>query len=151
MKKHFEVNCIGGVMVSVLASRAVDRGFEPLSGQTKDYKFCICCFSAKHAAIRRKSKDWLARNQNNVSEWSDMSTRALLCQCWSNTKRTSSSSHWILTCSRHDIAEKIADLALKSTHSLTHSLTHSFWGYIFFMQIPRTTDLRNWTEPGLIY
>ena len=66
---------IGGVMVSMLASSAVDRGFEPRSGQTKDYEIGICCFSAKHAALRRKSKDWLARNQNNVSEWSDMSTR----------------------------------------------------------------------------
>jgi hypothetical protein len=28
----------------------------------------MCCFSAKHAALRRKYKDWLARNQNNVSE-----------------------------------------------------------------------------------
>ena len=27
--------------------------------------------------------------------------------CWSRTKRTSSSSHWKLTCSRHDIAEKL--------------------------------------------
>jgi hypothetical protein len=59
-------------MVSVLASSAVDRGFEPRSGQTKDYAIYICCFSAKHAALRGKSKDWLARNQNNVSEWSDM-------------------------------------------------------------------------------
>jgi len=25
----------------------------------------------------RKSKDWLARNQNNVSEWSDMSNSEL--------------------------------------------------------------------------
>ena len=66
---------IGGVMVSMLASSAVDRGFEPRSGQTKDYEIGICCFSAKHAALRRKSKDWLARNQNNVSQWSDMSTR----------------------------------------------------------------------------
>ena len=48
-------------MVSVLASSAIDRGFEPLSGQTKDYKIGICCFSAKHAALRRKSKDWMAR------------------------------------------------------------------------------------------
>ena len=55
-------------MVSVLASSVVDRGFEPRSGQTKDYKIGICCFSAKHAALRRTSKDWLARNQNNVSE-----------------------------------------------------------------------------------
>ena len=67
-------------MVSMLASSVVDRGFEPQSGQTKDFKVGICCFSAKHAALRRKSKDWLARNQNNVSEWSDMSTRGLLLQ-----------------------------------------------------------------------
>ena len=57
----------GGVMVSVLASNAVDRGFRHRSGQTKDFKIGICCFSAKHIVLRRKSKDWLARNQNNVS------------------------------------------------------------------------------------
>jgi hypothetical protein len=67
-------------MVSVLASSAGDRVFEPRSGQTKDYKIGICCFSARHAELRRKSKDWLARNQNNVSEWSDMSTCGLLFQ-----------------------------------------------------------------------
>ena len=33
-------------MVSVLASNAVDRGFEPQSGQTKDYTIDICYFSA---------------------------------------------------------------------------------------------------------
>ena len=55
---------IGGVMVRMLASIAVDRGFEPPSGQTNDYKIGICCFSAKHTA----SKDWLAWNHNNVSE-----------------------------------------------------------------------------------
>ena len=67
-------------MVSVLTSSMVDHGFEPRSGQTKDYKIGICCFSAKHAALRRKSKDWLAQNQNNVSKWSDMSTCGLLLQ-----------------------------------------------------------------------
>jgi hypothetical protein len=71
-------NRIGGVMVSVLASSVVDRGFEPGSGQTKNYRNGICCFSAKHAALRRKSKDWLARNQNNVSEWDDMSPRSVI-------------------------------------------------------------------------
>jgi len=35
----------------VLASNAVDCGFEPWWGQTKDYKIRICCFSAKHAAL----------------------------------------------------------------------------------------------------
>ena len=67
-------------MVSVLTSSEVDRGFEHRSGQTKDNKIGICCFSGKHAAFRRKRKSWLARNQNNVSEWSDMSTRGLLFQ-----------------------------------------------------------------------
>jgi len=47
-------------------------------GQTKDYEIGICSFSAKHAALRRKSKDWLARNQDNVSDWSDMSICRLL-------------------------------------------------------------------------
>ena len=65
-------------MFRVLASSAVDRGLEARSGQAKDYKIGICCFSAKHAALRNKSKDWLARNQNNVSEWSDIFTCGLL-------------------------------------------------------------------------
>ena len=73
-------------MVSVLASSAIDRGFDPRSGQTNDYKIGICCFSAKQAALRRKSKDWLARNQDNVSEWGDMSIRGLLFQ-WASTKQ----------------------------------------------------------------
>jgi hypothetical protein len=71
-------------MVSVLASGAVDRDFEPRSGQTKDYEIGICCFSAKHAALKRKSKDWLARNQNNVSPWGYMSIHGLLFQ-WAST------------------------------------------------------------------
>ena len=58
------VNCIGGVMASVLATSAVGHGFEPLSGQTKWYEIGICCFSAKHAALRRKIIYWLARIQS---------------------------------------------------------------------------------------
>jgi hypothetical protein len=65
-------------MVSVLASSVIDCGYELRSCQTKEYKIGICCFSAKNAALRRKNKDWLARNQNNVSEWSDISTQWLL-------------------------------------------------------------------------
>ena len=71
---------ISGVMVSVIASSQVDCGFKPCSGQTKDYKTGICCFFAKQATLRRKSKDLVAQNQDNVSEWSDMSIRGLLCQ-----------------------------------------------------------------------
>ena len=43
-------------MISVLASSVVDRGFEPRSGQTKDYEICICCFPNKHPAIRVRAK-----------------------------------------------------------------------------------------------
>ena len=50
----------------------VNRGFEPWSGQTKDCKIGMCCFSDKHAALRIKSSDWLARKQNIVSKlWND--------------------------------------------------------------------------------
>ena len=69
-----------GVMVSMLTSNEVDRGFEPQSDQAKDYKIGICCFSAKHAALRRMSKDWLARIQDNVSEWGYTSIQGLLFQ-----------------------------------------------------------------------
>ena len=72
-------NRIGGEIVSVFASSVVARGFEPREGQTKDY-IGICSFSTKHAALRRKGKYWLARNQNSVSEWNDMCTRGLLFQ-----------------------------------------------------------------------
>ena len=53
-------------MGSMLVLSVVDRGFEPRSDQTKDYKIGICYFSANHAALRRKNKDWLALNQNKV-------------------------------------------------------------------------------------
>ena len=75
---HFRLNRIGGVMVSVIASSVVDRQFKPWLGQTKDYVIGMYFLSAKYAALRSKSKERLARNQNDVSEWSDMSTRGLL-------------------------------------------------------------------------
>ena len=114
----------------MLAWSAVDHGFDSRSGQTKDYEIGICCFSTKHAALRRKSNDWLARNQNNVSQWSDMYIRGLLFQ-WFSTKRTSSSSQWKLTCSRHDVAEQFA---LNSNKILTvpwFYLASLFYLYIF--------------------
>jgi hypothetical protein len=128
-------NCIDGVMGSVLASSAVYRGFEPRSGQTKDYKIGICCFSTKHAALRSKSKEWLARDQNNVSEWSDMSVHGLLFR-WATTIRVQLS---VLVYNKANLiiislninlfspcySWKNPELALNNNHSLTHSLTHS--------------------------
>ena len=63
-------------MVRVLASSAVDCEFEPQSGQTKTKKNWYLFLLRKTCSI--KEKDWLTRNQNNVSEWGDMSTRGLL-------------------------------------------------------------------------
>ena len=59
---------IGGVTASMLTSSAVVHGIKPLSGQTKDYKSCVCCFSVKHAVFRGESKDWYSRNHNAVSK-----------------------------------------------------------------------------------
>ena len=73
-------NHIGFVMVSILSSSWVDRGFKCQSGQSKDYKIGICCFSTKHPALRNKSKYWLGENQDHVLLWSDMYTRELLFQ-----------------------------------------------------------------------
>jgi len=68
-------------MVSLLAWNGVDCGFMPWSCETKYYQIGMCCFSAaKHATLRRKSKDWLAQNQDNLADLSDMLPHALLLQ-----------------------------------------------------------------------
>jgi len=70
------VYCLG-----VFDSSAVDRGFETRSGQIKDYEIGVSCFSAKHEPLSNcKSKDRFARNQDNLSEWSNMSTRGQFFQ-----------------------------------------------------------------------
>jgi hypothetical protein len=53
-------------MFSMLASSVVDRVFEPWSDQTKHYNIGMFFFSAEQATFRRKNKDWLVRNQDNV-------------------------------------------------------------------------------------
>jgi len=37
----------------------------------------ICCFITQHASLRSRVKVWLARNKDNVYEWSDMFTHGL--------------------------------------------------------------------------
>ena len=76
-----------------------------------------------------KSKDWLARNQDKVSEFGDMSLCGLLFQ-WASTIKIQLSVlveykidliiiHWKWTCSRHDIAEKLRSWC---SATITHSL-----------------------------
>jgi hypothetical protein len=40
--------------------------FEPGQVKPKYYRIAICCCCAKNAALRIKSKDWLAGNWDNV-------------------------------------------------------------------------------------
>jgi hypothetical protein len=50
------INGVGGI-VKMLTSCAVNRGFEPLLGQTKDYEIGICCFSTKHEVLKCKKQE----------------------------------------------------------------------------------------------
>ena len=59
---------IGGAMVNVIDLCAADHGFEPRSGQTRDYKISTCCYPTNHALSNINSKGWLTRNRDNVSE-----------------------------------------------------------------------------------
>jgi len=61
-RQHYR-NHISSVIVSVLASSPVDRGFELRSGQTKDYEIGICCFSAMHAALRKEKEQRLVGSE----------------------------------------------------------------------------------------
>ena len=130
---------ISGEMVSMHASSATDWGFETRSGQTKGYEIGICYFSTKHAALSRKSKDWLTQNQDNVSEWGDMwlSIHGLLFQWLALLKNPTKcvglvSSHWNFTCSSPWYSWKIADLALSKNHSLNSSNEFYFWHLSYF-------------------
>ena len=65
MCRNTDLHCdqLCGVMVSVLGWSAVDRGFEPRSGKTEDYKIGKVLF-AKYPALRRKK----TKTADNVSE-----------------------------------------------------------------------------------
>ena len=47
-RRIFSLNRIGDVMVSVLASSAEDRGFEPRSGQAKNYVIVASPLRTQH-------------------------------------------------------------------------------------------------------
>jgi hypothetical protein len=42
--------------------------------KSHDYKIGIYSFFPMHATAKRKNKEWLDRNSDSVSEWSDVST-----------------------------------------------------------------------------
>ena len=80
------------IYIGICLLRTIYR-FESWSGLTKDYEIGICCFSAKHAPIRNNSKDWLACNQDNVSDRTYMSiheasTIRILVSDWSISNKS---------------------------------------------------------------
>jgi hypothetical protein len=68
-----------------IALSMADLGLSLRPSETKHCVIGTCCFSAKHALLRNKSKDCLAWHPDNVSGWSNMSTCGLLFQ-WVSTK-----------------------------------------------------------------
>ena len=102
---------------------------------SSNYKIGICCFSANHTALRRKSKDWFARNQDNVSECDNMSIHGLLFQ-WANYKNPTMSvglvqsephQHNLIENYITDIAEKLLSWHLAIiTYSLKVLLYYLF-------------------------
>jgi hypothetical protein len=88
----------------------VDHGYTLQSGQPKYYDFDFGCFYAKNAQLKTNIKDWLARNQDNISEWCDISTHGLAVvlltlhsKNWYKVDIIISSSN--VTCSCHDMID----------------------------------------------
>ena len=79
-------SCIGAVMVIMVILSVGDCQFKPRSVQSKDYIIGIYCLSAKHTVLWSNSQDLLAWNQDDISQWSDMSTSGLLFQGTSTIK-----------------------------------------------------------------
>jgi uncharacterized protein (UPF0333 family) len=55
------------------------KSFRNIANKKKQY-FYLAEHQFKHPALTRKVKDWLTWNEDNVSEWSDISNRGLLFQ-----------------------------------------------------------------------
>ena len=70
----FHTNRISSVIVWVLALNAIDREFEPRSCQDS---------LNLYAALRRKSNDWVVRNQDNVFEYRSGATCVPVNCCFS--------------------------------------------------------------------
>ena len=101
--------------------------------ESQDYTIGISCFPRIRAL-----EDWLVRNQNNVFEWSYMSTLRQMYQwdnsyaCWSSTKQ--SSSH------RHDITGGMLTLVLVLGNN--RSLTQPYVS--IYMSEKTKGTIKNW-------
>jgi hypothetical protein len=100
----------------------------------------ICCSSVKHSTIIRNK-----RKKNNWLYFRIMCPSRAVClsadRCFSKlplwnsehvgVRQTSSSSHWNINCSHHDIQCRwqIVHLTLNNNHSRTHSLYYMLFSY----------------------
>ena len=126
-------NHISGVMVSLLTLSTIDCTFKTRSGLTKDFKIGICCFFAKHTALRRKKKEWLAGNQDNVQRHFYLQTVVPLSQYYNLVQK--GHHHHLIVCNLFSscYSLKIAQLALNDNRifvvnfifSSYSKLTHS--------------------------
>jgi hypothetical protein len=57
------INLIGGAVVNMVALTAVDRGFKPQSGQTKDYKIGTYAILFKNV---RRNRDIFSLALSNI-------------------------------------------------------------------------------------
>jgi hypothetical protein len=62
-------------MASVLSWSAIDRGFEPPSGKTKDYEIGISCFSAQHMHSIKEKEQRLVDSPWCASDWNNDKTK----------------------------------------------------------------------------
>jgi hypothetical protein len=63
------------VSALLLNANSAQQFFSYIMARTS---YIMCYFSAKLSALRGKSKDWLAQNQDYVSDWGDKSIYRLL-------------------------------------------------------------------------
>ena len=91
-----------------------------------------CCL-IQHVALMRKTKGHLARNQDNVSEWSNISIRGLFVSV-SQYKADIIITPWLVTCSRNDkkLGKKNVHLALSNIYSLLLIFFTSFYVYDYY-------------------
>jgi hypothetical protein len=127
---------------------SLDCGRSWVWGPIEDYKIGIYCFSAKHAALGRKSKDWLAQNQDNMSKRGNMSIHRLLFHWASTIKIHLSLLVWykvdlIVISLKINLfwswySWKIAELMLNNNHSLT---LYFMWNILFFKKVKERSFL----------
>ena len=112
-------------MIGVLDSSAVDKRFEPRSGQVKGYNNGIGCFSNKHVVWRWNNKDWIR------VMWSEKSTHGLLFQLTIKTKTDTIIISSNVTCSSHYIAEHL--LIRRETTTTYSNIKHYCYHLVYFI------------------